>query len=95
MFYTHTLYHIFDLTNRTAAAQDLEFCLFNFKFITLMKNEMVLDTLEVQELSFNEEMEVEGGFLPLVVIGACWGIMACSSLVAVGIGIKHGVFSSK
>lgn len=30
-----------------------------------MKNELVLDTLEVQELSSNEVKEVDGGNIPL------------------------------
>ena len=33
-----------------------------------MKNELVLDALEVQELSFNEEMEVDGGNPGLVLV---------------------------
>lgn len=44
-----------------------------------------IENLGLVEMDSQEVQEVDGGFLPLVVIGACWGIMACSSLVAIGI----------
>ncbi len=50
-----------------------------------------LENLGLAEMDSQEVNEVEGGFLPVIVIGACWGFMACSSLVAIGIAHAHGL----
>jgi hypothetical protein len=49
-----------------------------------MKNEMNLEQFETLELTLEEKNEVEGGFLPLVVIGGCWAVMAVCSAAALG-----------
>ena len=62
------------------------FC-FN-KFINVLKFLILnLENLNLVELNAQEVQEVEGGFLPLVAIGICWGLMAVSSAVA--LGMKH------
>ncbi len=45
---------------------------------------MILDQFEIKELTFEEKSEVDGGFLHIAVIGACWGVMAVCSAVALG-----------
>jgi lactobin A/cerein 7B family class IIb bacteriocin len=38
----------------------------------------------MKELEKNELMGVDGGFLPLIAIYACWGVMAGCSAIALG-----------
>jgi lactobin A/cerein 7B family class IIb bacteriocin len=52
---------------------------------------MNLENLNLVELNAQEVQEVEGGFLPAVVIGICWGVMAVSSAVALGMKHKYNV----
>lgn len=52
---------------------------------------MNLENLNLVELNTQEVQEVEGGFLPLAVIGICWGFMAVSSAVALGMKHKYDV----
>ena len=47
-----------------------------------MKN---LENLNLQELSFEEQVNTEGGFLPIAVIYGCWLAMGASSAVTVGL----------
>jgi hypothetical protein len=46
---------------------------------------MNLDNLNLVELNALEKKEIGGGFLPLVAVYVCWGIMLASSAVAVGL----------
>jgi hypothetical protein len=43
-----------------------------------------LENYEVSELSHSEQRETDGGFLPLAVMYACWGVMIACSAVAAG-----------
>jgi lactobin A/cerein 7B family class IIb bacteriocin len=52
---------------------------------------MNLENLGLVELNAQEVQEVEGGFLPAIVIGVCWGIMLCSAAVAAGIAHANGL----
>ena len=45
---------------------------------------MNLEKMNLVELNAQEMKEVDGGFLPVIVIGICWGVMLCSSAVAIG-----------
>ena len=51
-----------------------------------MKN-LALENYELVEMTADELIEVEGGIIPLVAIGVCWGVMIICSAVCVG--IKH------
>lgn len=44
-----------------------------------MKNEMSLDGYGVQNLSIEEQSETDGGFLPLLLVGAGW---VCGAMAA-------------
>jgi lactobin A/cerein 7B family class IIb bacteriocin len=46
---------------------------------------MNLENLNLVELNAQEQKEVDGGFLPLIVVYACWGVMLACSAVAVGL----------
>lgn len=46
---------------------------------TLDLNKMGLEPMQKSEMQ-----DVEGGFLPILVIYACWGVMACCAAVAYG-----------
>ena len=50
-----------------------------------------LEKLGLVEMDSQEVNEVDGGIIPIVVIGICWGFMACSSLVAIGIAQANGL----
>ena len=46
---------------------------------------MNLENLGLVELNAQEVKEVDGGFLPLVVVYACWGVMLVCSAIALGL----------
>lgn len=48
-----------------------------------MKN-LDLNSYGVQEMDAKAMEEANGGFLPLVAVYACWGIMAGCSAIALG-----------
>lgn len=52
---------------------------------------MNLEKLNLVELNAQEVKAVDGGFLPAIAIGICWGIMLCSSAVAAGIAQANGL----
>ena len=56
------------------------------KMQTLNLNNMGLAPMEKTEMQ-----EQNGGFLPAIAIGICWGIMLCSSAVAAGIAQANGL----
>ena len=53
-----------------------------------MKN---LENLNLQELSFEEQTNTDGGVIPFVAIGIGWGVMTGLSIVGVAIADKHNV----
>jgi hypothetical protein len=48
--------------------------------------ELEIENLGLLELDLIEEKEINGGFLPIIAIYACWGVMAACSAVAIGMG---------
>ena len=46
---------------------------------------MNLDNLNLVELNTQEMKETEGGFLPLLVVYGCWGVMLVCSAIAIGL----------
>ena len=46
---------------------------------------MNLENLNLVELNAQEVQEVDGGFLPLVVVYACWGVTLLCSAAAIGL----------
>jgi lactobin A/cerein 7B family class IIb bacteriocin len=49
---------------------------------------MNLDNLNLVELNAQEVEQTEGGFLPVLAIGICWGVMVTCSAIALGMK-KH------
>lgn len=43
-----------------------------------------LENLGLVELNAQEQKEVDGGFLPLLVVYGCWAVMVGCSIVAAG-----------
>lgn len=52
---------------------------------------MNLENLNLVELNAQDCQGIDGGFLPIIVIGVCWGFMAVSSVVAVGIASSNNL----
>ncbi len=52
-------------------------------------NAFNLDQAEIVELKNNEFTEVEGGVIPLILIGAGWGVMLVCSAIALGLKEKY------
>ena len=46
---------------------------------------MNLENLNLVELNAQEKRETDGGFLPLVAVYCCWGVMLVCSAVALGL----------
>jgi lactobin A/cerein 7B family class IIb bacteriocin len=46
---------------------------------------MKLENLNLVELNAQEMKETEGGFLPLIAVYACWGVMLVCSAIALGL----------
>jgi hypothetical protein len=46
-------------------------------------------SLDCVELTQEEQIQTEGGLLPLVVYGVCWGAMLVMSAVAAGMGAAY------
>jgi lactobin A/cerein 7B family class IIb bacteriocin len=58
--------------------------------VSIPFNNFDLSTLNCVELTQEETIQAEGGFLPVIAIYACWGVMAAASVVAVGMaGALH------
>ncbi|QDK82397.1 bacteriocin [Spirosoma sp. KCTC 42546] len=49
------------------------------------------DHTDVVELKSNELVELEGGVIPLVLIGVGWGVMLVCSAVALGLKEKYNL----
>ena len=47
-------------------------------------NNLDLNAMGLASLSEAEMKEVDGGFLPLVAIGFCWGLMAVADAMILG-----------
>ena len=45
---------------------------------------MNLENLNLVELNAQEKREVDGGFLPILVVYGCWAVMVGCSIVAAG-----------
>ena len=59
-----------------------------------MKKELVLENYGVMEMEKNEKMELEGGILPAIAYGICWGVMTCCSAIAAGMALEHKPFKA-
>lgn len=44
-----------------------------------------LEKFGLVELNAQEQKEVDGGFLPLIAVYVCWGVMLACSAVAIGL----------
>lgn len=54
-----------------------------------MKNELVLENYGSVELNQEELANTDGGFLPIAVVYACWGVMAACSAVTASAGLGY------
>lgn len=48
---------------------------------------LALENYYLEELSYDQKKEIDGGIIPLIAIGVAWGVMVICSAVCVG--IKH------